>query len=198
MTTFTHDANRELTGVLLPLGKRLFSVPGYCCGTTDTLVDAAGSRTHWEYDVLGRVTGKWLRWGPGGQGQVNNPAAVQTYRLQSAVPGAQLTPQGLLKYTVPAKVTDATRTNISIEIVGRKGQIYLQEFPPPHPAQTSRHQPASGGCDLTGSGSWARPARRDTLPPDETHESLLRPQCHGSFLSAVPSADPQSLSRSRP
>lgn len=63
------------------------------------------------------------------QVQVNNPAAVQTYRLQSAVPGAQLTPQGLLKYTAPAKITDATRTTISIEIVGQKGQIYVHEFP---------------------------------------------------------------------
>lgn len=63
------------------------------------------------------------------QVQVNNPSAVQTYRLRTPVPGAQLTLQGLLKYTAPAKITDATKTNISIEIVGQKGQIYLHEFP---------------------------------------------------------------------
>jgi YD repeat-containing protein len=29
-----------------------------------TLMDAAGNKTHWNYDVLGRVTEKWLKWDP--------------------------------------------------------------------------------------------------------------------------------------
>lgn len=62
------------------------------------------------------------------QVQVNNPAAVQTYRLRAAVPGAQLTPQGLLKYTAPTKITEATKASVAIEIVGQKGQVDLHEF----------------------------------------------------------------------
>ncbi|MEI8107141.1 MAG: hypothetical protein WCI46_04930 [Verrucomicrobiota bacterium] len=63
------------------------------------------------------------------QVEVNNPAAVQTYRLQSAVPGAQLSPQGLLQYTPPMTGAEGRKANIAIEVVGKNGKVFLHEFP---------------------------------------------------------------------
>jgi hypothetical protein len=57
MTIFTpkdgtsRDANRKVTDVLSPSGKHVSYVQGNCCGSVDTLVDSAGNKTHWEYDV---------------------------------------------------------------------------------------------------------------------------------------------------
>jgi YD repeat-containing protein len=76
MTLFTTkngaqcEANRNVTSVLYPSGKSVSYEQGNCCGSVDTLIDAAGNRTHWEYDVLGRVTAKWLRRTQGDQVQV--------------------------------------------------------------------------------------------------------------------------------
>lgn len=63
------------------------------------------------------------------QVEVNNPAAVQTYRLQNAVPGAQLSPQGLLQYTPPTTGAEGQKTSIAIEVVGKNGRGFLHEFP---------------------------------------------------------------------
>jgi YD repeat-containing protein len=84
VTTYTHNDNRELTDVLRPSGKTLSYVPGNCCGTMDTLVDAAGNQTHWEHDVLGRVTDKWLRWEQDGQVKVEHLEYDAAGRLGTA------------------------------------------------------------------------------------------------------------------
>ena len=70
VTIFTRDANRKVTDVEQPSGKHVGYVQGNCCGSIDTLVDSAGNQTHWQYDVLGRVAAKWLRWGQPGEVQV--------------------------------------------------------------------------------------------------------------------------------
>jgi RHS repeat-associated protein len=63
-TTYVHDGNRKVTSATShPSNKTVSYVQGNCCGSVDTLVDAAGNRTHWEYDILGRETEKWLRHG---------------------------------------------------------------------------------------------------------------------------------------
>lgn len=80
------------------------------------------------------------------QVEVNNPAAVQTYRLQKPVPGAQLSPQGLLQYAPPTTGADGTKVNVAIEVVGRKGQVFLHEFPiyilPTRPPATATPPPS--------------------------------------------------------
>ncbi len=88
VTTFTRDANRKVTDVEQPSGKHVGYVQGNCCGSIDTLVDSAGNQTHWQYDVLGRVAAKWLRWGQPGEVQVQTlgydavgrPTAIQDAR----------------------------------------------------------------------------------------------------------------------
>jgi RHS repeat-associated protein len=88
VTIFTRDANRKVTDVEQPSGKHVGYVQGNCCGSIDTLVDSAGNQTHWQYDVLGRVAAKWLRWGQPGEVQVQTlgydavgrPTAIQDAR----------------------------------------------------------------------------------------------------------------------
>ncbi len=61
-TAYTYNGNRRVTKVETPDGKSIQYDYGSCCADIDTLVDAAGNKTHWKYDVLGRVTEKWLNW----------------------------------------------------------------------------------------------------------------------------------------
>ncbi len=70
VTTYAHDATRKVTGVTYPSGKTISYIQGNCCSSVDTLVDAAGNQTHWEYDVLGRKTAKFLNWNNGAGTQV--------------------------------------------------------------------------------------------------------------------------------
>lgn len=84
------------------------------------------------------------------QVQVNNPDAVQSYRLQAEVPGARLSPQGFLQFTAPPKITGPVPSNISIEIIGKKGQILLHEFP-------IHILPAAGGADLRAGSTGFSP-----------------------------------------
>ena len=77
------------------------------------------------------------------QVQVNNAAAVKSVRLQSPVPGAFISSQGLLRYTAPTHITGPTQVNISIEIAGKNGNAVLHEFPIfilPHPRAASKPQ----------------------------------------------------------
>jgi hypothetical protein len=60
---------------------------------------------------------------------VNNPAAVRTCRLQTAVPGARISSQGLFVYTAPQRTPKMTQVQISIELVGVDGKSVLHEFP---------------------------------------------------------------------
>ena len=63
-TTYEHDAARRVLSLTGPDNKTISYIPGNCCGSIDTLVDAGGKKTHWKYDILGRVTEKWLNWAP--------------------------------------------------------------------------------------------------------------------------------------
>lgn len=63
------------------------------------------------------------------QVRVDNPAAVQAMHLQTAVPGASLSPAGVLTYTAPSTISGPTHVTVSIEITGTKGQTLLHEFP---------------------------------------------------------------------
>ena len=72
-TVYEYDGNGDVTSVTGPDGKTVSYIRGNCCGSVDTLVDAAGNKTHWKHDVLGRTTEKWLKWdlsNPGGGGAV--------------------------------------------------------------------------------------------------------------------------------
>ncbi len=60
----SYNGNRRVTKVETPGGKSIQYDYGSCCADIDTLVDAVGNNTHWKYDVLGRVTEKWLNWEP--------------------------------------------------------------------------------------------------------------------------------------
>ncbi len=72
-TTYVHDAARRVLSVTGPDEKTITYQPGTCCGSIDSMTDAGGNRTHWKYDILGRVTEKWLNWNqsiPNGLGTV--------------------------------------------------------------------------------------------------------------------------------
>jgi hypothetical protein len=60
---------------------------------------------------------------------VNNPAAVRTCRLQTPVPGARISPQGLFVFTAPQRTAKMTQVQISIELIGVDGRSVLHEFP---------------------------------------------------------------------
>jgi RHS repeat-associated protein len=62
-TVYEYDGNGDVSSVTTPDNKTVSYLRGNCCGGgIDTIVDAAGNKTHWNYDILGRVTEKWLRW----------------------------------------------------------------------------------------------------------------------------------------
>ena len=63
------------------------------------------------------------------QVEVNNPSAVKSYRLKTAIPGASISPQGLFQYSAPTRITGPTVTRISLEIEDKNGRIALHEFP---------------------------------------------------------------------
>lgn len=60
---------------------------------------------------------------------VNNPAAVAAIKLRDETPGATISPQGLLRYTAPAKVSGTTRMTLCVRLDGKDGQTVLHEFP---------------------------------------------------------------------
>ncbi len=63
------------------------------------------------------------------QVEVNNPSVVQSYHLRGTVPGCTLSPNGLLTYQAPRKISGPTSVMVSIEIDGKSGQSVLHEFP---------------------------------------------------------------------
>ncbi|MEI8107142.1 MAG: hypothetical protein WCI46_04935 [Verrucomicrobiota bacterium] len=61
--------------------------------------------------------------------EVNNPAALASIKLRDETPGATISPQGLLRYTAPAKVGSPTRVSICVRLDGKDGQTVLHDFP---------------------------------------------------------------------
>jgi len=77
------------------------------------------------------------------QVKVNNAAAVKNVRLQSPVPGATISSQGLLSFTAPGHITEPTKIHIAIEVEGKNGNAVLHEFPIfvlPRPRTTAKPQ----------------------------------------------------------
>ncbi|MCE9554752.1 MAG: hypothetical protein K8T91_15460, partial [Planctomycetes bacterium] len=57
-----------------------------------------------------------------------------------------VTPQGLLRYTAPAKVNAPTRVTFTVEILGKDGRTVLHQFPVfvlPTPPAEPKLDPAS-------------------------------------------------------
>ena len=63
------------------------------------------------------------------QVRLNNPEAAQFCRLRSSIPDASISPTGLLSYTAPSSISGPTHVVVSIEVVGKKGQVVSQTFP---------------------------------------------------------------------
>ncbi len=63
------------------------------------------------------------------QVRVNNPDVVASYRLQTNVDGAVLSPEGLFQFTAPTTAAEPKTVTISIEITGKNKKVLLHEFP---------------------------------------------------------------------
>lgn len=59
---------------------------------------------------------------------VNNPDAVTSYRLRDTVPGATISPEGMLVFKAPADGAQDKTRNIAIEVVLKAGGVVVHEI----------------------------------------------------------------------